>query len=199
MRRILLAGVLALTSITSLIAQSNKAINKTDSVRQLVQQNLSEIFAHKTTLGKDSIEKFLVGQWTFKHLTNDSGQVLQSFTPTINGLPLNKPSDFSDETDIVFYSNATYKRMYGDSSLADKGNWYFLDDEKQVVLVFDEPKMPAFMDSSMVKAFPMLLKEEESFRIQYISENTLKLFSLYPTSNYEQWYNLKVYEKVIVE
>ncbi|RSC92062.1 hypothetical protein [Tenacibaculum singaporense] len=151
------------------------------------KDNRDAIDKIKTHLSKKQIESKIIGYWKFKKMTDSIGN----------------PIDENEiRPNVVFNKDMSYFIIDNMRDTLDKGVWHYDNKERQLKLIYDEPKYNVpikQLSPKLIKKLKennRLIKSESFFwEINKVNKNELILIEHKPHNEFELKYNLRVYKK----
>ncbi|MDE1208309.1 hypothetical protein [Tenacibaculum larymnensis] len=151
------------------------------------KNNRNEIDKIKTHLSKKQIETRIIGHWEFKKITDSIG---------------NSIDENEIRPNVVFNKDMSYLIIDNKRDTLDKGIWHYDNKERQLKLIYDEPKYNVpikQLSPKLIKKLKennRLIKSECFFwEINRVTKNELILIEHKPHNEFELKYNLRVYNK----
>lgn len=181
-------------SVIFINARGQSDLNQ-DSIQNIISLNLKKIESYKTTLDKNIIENYLIGNWKFINIQTFEGKVLDSvkieFFDRIGELHTFKPEK-AIRSDIKFSENKRYEVFDKPQNESSTGKWTYENNNKRILLTYDKPYLPDFM-KKVNPNFPGII--DRDIFIFKLNANELYTMELYPINEFEQWFYLCYYKK----
>ncbi len=186
--------LLILMSVIFTNARGQSDLNQ-DSIQNIISLNLNKIESYKTTLDKNIIETYLIGNWKFINIQTFEGKVLDSikieFFDRIGELHTFKPEK-AIRSDIKFSENKRYEVFDKPQNESSTGKWTYENNNRRILLTYDKPYLPDFL-KEVNPNFPGI--KDRDILIFKLSANELYTMELYPINEFEKWFYLCYYKK----